>query len=62
MVSSAKLERSHFFARHDGKSKEHSSESFAAGQLAEGESAQLLPNARRAREGAEKRNEVAGTM
>ena len=29
MVRSVKLERSHFFARHDGKSKEHSSESFA---------------------------------
>ena len=39
MVSLAKLERSHFFSWHDGKSKEHSSESFAARQLAEGGSA-----------------------
>ena len=62
MVSLAKLERRHFFSWHDGKSKEHSSGIFAARQLADGGSAQLLPNARGAREGAEKPNEVAGTM
>ena len=39
MVSLAKLERSHFFSWHDGKSKEHSSQIFAARQLAEGGSA-----------------------